>query len=546
MAEEADGEEVFLPHSVRRSVDACLAELAEARFVERIWQYDETLWSSNQAETRQRLGWLHAPETMLPSEDSWTSLREDVTAAGFHDAVLLGMGGSSLGAEVLNQMIGRSEGQPRLHVLDSTVPEAIAAVASAIHPERTLFIVSSKSGSTVEPNLLYDYFRAAVKSSVGESEAGSHFVAITDPGSSLEKLAREQGFRYVFLNPANIGGRYSVLSLFGLVPGAILGIDNNRLLRNAGRMHEACRDTSSPSTNPGIALAAYMVGCQRVGRDKLTLLASPRAGVFGLWAEQLVAESTGKQGTGIIPVVGEPYLSPESYSTDRAFIYLRLDGDNNRASDEYVTAIEDEGFPCLTLSLQDPYAIGDEFFRWEFATAAAGCLLDINPFDQPDVQSAKDASVRVLKYHDSHGTLPELPETLSPSELVESFTSGTYLAVMAYLRQSEGTDAAFAEFRRHVGEQHCICTTLGYGPRFLHSTGQLHKGGPDSGAFLQIVSAHAPDDPIAGHPYGFSTVADAQALGDLEALQGMGRTVARITLDDDSEDTLRVALETLV
>ena len=545
MAEEVDGEQVFLSQSVRRSVDACLAELEKSRFVERIWQYDETLWSSNQAETRQRLGWLHAPQTMLSSEELWTSLREDIVATGLDDAVLLGMGGSSLGAEVLNQTIGRSEGHPRLHVLDSTVPEAVSAVTRAIKPERTLFIVSSKSGSTVEPNLLYSHFRAVVETSVREGAAGSHFVAITDPGSSLEKLAAEQGFRRVFLNPANIGGRYSVLSLFGLVPGTVLGIDNHRLLEHAGRMHGYCQDTSSPSANPGIALAAYMVGCQRVGRDKLTLLASPRAEAFGLWAEQLVAESTGKEGTGIIPVMGEPYLSVESYSTDRAFVYLRLDGDDCRASDEHASAIVDEGFPCLTLSLRNPYSIGEEFFRWEFATAAAGALLGINPFDQPDVQSAKDASVRVLKYHASHGELPELPETLSPAAILDSFAAGTYLAVMAYLRQTEGTDTAFADFRRRIGEQHCVCTTLGYGPRFLHSTGQLHKGGPDTGAFVQLVCAHQQDDAIPGHPYSFGTVADAQALGDLEALTSIGRSVARITLSDDSEDTLRSALNNL-
>jgi len=546
MADGIDGEQVFLPHSVRRSVDACVAELIEMRFVERIWQYDETLWSSNQEETRQRLGWLHAPETMLLTGESWESLRDDITGAGFDDAVLLGMGGSSLGAEVLNQTIGSAEGHPRLHVLDSTVPEAVYTITKKIRPERTLFIVSSKSGSTVEPNLLYDHFRAVVESALGNDTAGSRFIAITDPGSSLHKLAEEHGFRRVFLNPANIGGRFSVLSLFGLVPGAVLGIDNRRLLENAERMRGLCQSTSPASTNPGLALAAYMVGCQRVGRDKLTMLASPRAEVFGLWAEQLVAESTGKHGTGIIPVVGEPNPSPESYSTDRAFVYLRLDSDDTRASDARADAIADAGFPCLTLSLRGPYALGEEFFRWEFATAAAGALLDINPFDQPDVQRAKDASVRVLAYQAKNGVLPEAPQTVSPSELVEAFAAGSYLAIMAYLRQSEGTDAALAEFRRRIGEQHCIATTLGYGPRFLHSTGQLHKGGPDSGVFLQIVSAHAPDEPIPGHEYAFSTVADAQALGDLEALYDLGRRVARIVLADDSEEALRAALRALL
>jgi len=546
MAEENDGEHIFLPHNVRRSVDACLNELARMRFVERIWQYDETLWSTNQEETRKRLGWLHAPEAMLLGEESWTSLREHIIAAGFSDAVLLGMGGSSLGAEVLNQTIGRAPGHPRLHVLDSTVPEAVYATTRTIDPERTLFIISSKSGSTVEPNLLYDHFRAIVESTVGKDKAGSHFIAITDPESSLHKLGDDQGFRRVFLNPANIGGRFSVLSLFGLIPGAVLGIDNRRLLENAESMRGLCQDTSSPSTNPGVALAAYMVGCQRVGRDKLTLIASPRAEVFGLWAEQLVAESTGKEGTGIIPVVGEPNLSVESYSTDRAFVYLRLENDETTASDARASEIVDAGFPCLTLSLRGPYALGDEFFRWEFATAAAGALLGINPFDQPDVQRAKDASVRVLKYHAAHGQLPATPRTVPASELVESFVAGTYLAVMAYLQQSATTDSVFAEFRRRASEQYSVSTTLGYGPRFLHSTGQLHKGGPDNGAFLQIVSTHLPDDPIPGHGYSFSTVADAQALGDLEALNALGRRVTRITLADDSEDTLRGALEELL
>jgi len=535
----------FLPHSVRRSVEGCLEELENLRFVERIWRQDETLWASNQAETRQRLGWLDAPKTMLASEDSWKSFQSELLSAGFRHAVLLGMGGSSLGAEVLNQVLAAGTEQTRLHVLDSTLPESVRAVESSVDIRRTLFIVSSKSGSTVEPNLLYDYFRGVVEEESGAAQAGGHFVAITDPGTSLERMAVTHGFRRIFTNPSNIGGRYSVLSLFGLVPGAVLGIDNRLLLERAMQMSEGCGPGQSGVKNPGVELAAYMVGCQRVGRDKLTLVASPRVASFGLWAEQLIAESTGKEGTGIIPVVAEPFLSPESYATDRAFVYLRLDGDANEGSDSQISAIEDEGLPCMTIHLSDAYEIGSEFFKWQFATGAAGCLLGINPFDQPDVQSAKDATNRVLRHHEEHGTLPDPPETQSVHAIMESFSAGTYLAIMAYVRETDASNAAFAEFRRRIGDRHCICTTLGYGPRFLHSTGQLHKGGPDTGSFLQLVSVHDDDVQIPGHPYTFGTVADAQALGDLEALKTLGRNVARVTLPDDSEQSLAEALGAL-
>ena len=272
----------FLPHSVRRSMDGCLEELENLRFVDRIWHQDETLWDSNRAETRQRLGWLDAPTTMLASEDSWKSFQSELLSAGFRHAVLLGMGGSSLGAEVLNRVVAAGAEQIRLHVLDSTLPESVRAVVSSVDMSRTLFIVSSKSGSTVEPNLLYDYFRGAVEEASGAAQAGGHFIAITDPGTSLERMAGTHGFRRVFTNPANIGGRYSVLSLFGLVPGAVLGINNRLLLENAVKMSEQCGPDESGVKNPGVELAAYMVGCQRVGRDKLTLVTSPRVANFGL------------------------------------------------------------------------------------------------------------------------------------------------------------------------------------------------------------------------------------------------------------------------
>ena len=536
-----DGWRTASPPDIARSVDACLAELDSTHFAKRIHDRDATLWPGDADETEQRLGWLDVCRTMPPQQDSLVSFTDRLRHEGFDDVVLLGMGGSSLGAEVLNQVVGSAPGHPRLHVLDSTVPSAIGAVSHRIEFAHTLFVVSSKSGGTLEPNLLCDYFYNEASAHTGH-DAGSQFVAITDPGSSLERKARERAFRHTFLNPSDIGGRYSVLSLFGLVPAAVLGIDVSRLLAAAEKMAGLCTPNMPSRANPGAQLGAYIAGCARLGRNKLTLLASPTLQSFGLWAEQLIAESTGKEGKGVVPIVGEPELEMGAYSSDRAFVYLRLEGDENDQTDGLSRALTRSGFPCFTVASADVYSLGGEFYRWEYATAVVGALLSIDPFDQPDVQRAKDASARMLEHFVAHGSLPPVDATKAVSTLLHSIGKGDYLGIMAYLAQRPETDAVFSSFRRRIGTQYGVGTTLGYGPRFLHSTGQLHKGGPDGCVLIQIVSAHPDDVPVPSTDYSFGTVADAQALGDLQALLSLNRRVGRIALGADDAALLAQAL----
>jgi len=529
---------------VLTSVRGCMAEVQQGDMNRRLWAGDTSLWPGDAAESAHRLGWLHLPDAMQSQKDLLRAFSGGIVQEGMHDVVLLGMGGSSLGAEVLNQVYGSAAGYPRLHVLDSTAPGAIGAVADTIDFARTLFIVSSKSGSTLEPNLLHEFFAAEVAARTGRDPA-RQFAAITDAGTSLERLALKSGFRNVFTNPSDVGGRYSVLSLFGLVPGATLGMDVSLLLARAARMAQHCGPDAPADGNPGAFLGAYLAGCARVGRDKLTFITSPALASFGLWAEQLIAESTGKNGRGIIPVVAEPALEPVDYACDRAFVYLRLRNDDNDAPDNRTWRLADAGFPCLTIDAEDAYALGGEFFRWEFATAIAGALLGVNPFDQPDVQSAKDASTRVLAHFSAHGALPSAEASTTPAGVTTRLRPGAYLAIMAYLRQRPETDNVFARLRCRLGTRHRVSTTVGYGPRFLHSTGQLHKGGPDEGVFLQIVSAHPDDLTVPGRDYSFGVVVDAQAMGDLQALVALGRPVARMTIERDEPELLARALDWL-
>ncbi|NLE96150.1 MAG: glucose-6-phosphate isomerase [Dehalococcoidia bacterium] len=531
-----------LPADATRAIDDCLAELESLRFTTRIHDHDATLWRGNEDESRQRLGWLYATDTMAPHVVAMGDFSARAAQEGVRDVVLLGMGGSSLGAEVLNQTIGSAPGFPRLHVLDSTVPSAVAAVARAIDLRHTMFIVSSKSGSTLEPNLLYEYFWSAASTTAGAG-AGAQFVAITDAGSSLHRLADDRAFRRTFLNPADIGGRYSVLSLFGLVPAALLGIDPGRLLNNAAEMSRRCARGTDARSNPSTQLGAYIAGCTRIGRNKLTLVTSPRLQSFGLWAEQLIAESTGKDGKGVIPVTGEPELPLQAYAADRAFAYLRLHGDDNSSADRLMSQIGNAGAPCLSIDVADTYALAGEFYRWEYATAVAGALLGVNPFDQPDVQRAKDASTKTLQHFVTHGAFPPVDSTPSVRELLASLRPSDYFGIMAYMRQTPDTDAVFHTVRRRIGERYRISTTMGYGPRFLHSTGQLHKGGPDQCVLLQVVTGHPDDLPVPGKAYSFGTVADSQALGDLQALQSLKRRVGRIVLEDDEASLLSRAFE---
>ncbi len=525
-------------------VGAIMADIGRRDVVTRIWRKDRTVWKSEPAEITNRLGWLTVSDLMSEQGAALQAFAQEVREAGFNHVVLLGMGGSSLGPEVLRQTFGTTSGYPELIVLDSTVPAWIQSVKEAIDPVHTLFLISSKSGSTTEPLSLFQYFKGLVRAAIGKENAGQNFVAVTDAGTPLAKLAEDEGFRRIFLNPSDIGGRYSILSYFGLVPAMLTGIDIMTLLDRSDCMREACASCVPAHDNPGVWLGACMGTLALKGRDKLTLITSPAISSFGLWVEQLIAESTGKEGKGIIPIVGEPLLEPARYGDDRLFVYLRLEGDDNSAVDMAIERIRSSAQPVLVLELRDRYDLGAEFYRWEFATAIAGAILGIHPFNQPNVQQAKDATERVLQEYIASGRLPEIEPADSLANLLTEAHKGRYLAIMAYVHQTPGVDKALAELRRKVVERYGITTTLGYGPRFLHSTGQLHKGGPATGLFLQITADHEKNLPIPGKPYTFGVMADAQALGDLQALQSLGWPVIRVHLGrGDEADILKLVGE---
>lgn len=520
-------------------VESALSGLKSRRVISRIWSGDHTVWKPDPTEISNRLGWLTVTDAMREQTPAMQALAQEVRDAGIRHVVLLGMGGSSLGPEVLRQTFGSAPGYPELIVLDSTVPGWVQSVTDAIDPAHTLFLVSSKSGSTTEPNMFYAYFRGLVEKAAGKDGAGQHFIAVTDAGTSLEKLAIDQGFRRVFANPPEIGGRYSVLSYFGLVPATLIGLDLSKLIDRADRMREETFSNVTVQENPGAWLGAVMGVLAQQGRDKLTLVTSPSIGSFGLWVEQLIAESTGKEGLGIIPVAGEPLTSPNHYGGDRLFVYLRLDGDNNDESDRAVQAIQESGQPLVRLNLMDKYDVGAEFFRWEMATAVAGSILGINPFDQPNVQAAKDMTDSVLGQFERSGELPPMEASSSLGDLLSQAGPGDYLVIMAYIRQTPQVDQALDDLRRKVTARHGIATTMGYGPRFLHSTGQLHKGGPGSGLFLQLTGEHAHDLTIPGAPYTFGVLADGQAVGDLRALLASLRRAVRVDLGTNPEAAIR-------
>ena len=514
-------------------VETALEDFRQRNLVGRIWQKDHTVWKPDPKEITDRLGWLTVTDMMGEQVPALEAFANEVREAGFRHVVLLGMGGSSLGPEVLRQTFGSRSGYPELLVLDSTVPAWIQAVTDSVDLERTLFLVSSKSGGTIETLSGYRHFRELVERAVGAKKTGEHFVAITDPGTPLERLARDERFRRVFLNPSDIGGRYSVLSYFGLVPAVLIGLDVATLLERAGRMREGCVASVPLHDNPGAWLGAVLGTLAANGHDKLTLVTSPSISSFGLWVEQLIAESTGKEGRGIVPVAGEPLVAPASYADDRLFVYLRLDGDDNAAPDAAVEALQSTGQPVVRLDLKDRYDLGAEFFRWEFATAVAGAHLGIHPFDQPNVQGAKDQTSRVLQEYRASGGLPQPEAADSLNGLLSQAGPGSYLAIMAYIHPMPEVEQALGKLRRTVTDRHRIATTVGYGPRFLHSTGQLHKGGPETGLFLQLVEEHTGDLPIPGEPYTFGVLADAQALGDFQELQAFARPVARNRLGSD-------------
>lgn len=516
-------------------VESTLSELEQGDVLRRIWQRDHTVWKPDPPEITNRLGWLNVTDVMEEQVPMLSSFSKEVRDDGFQSVVLLGMGGSSLGPETLRKTFGSAAGYPRLVVLDSTVPAQVLAVTESVDLRRTLFLVSSKSGTTIETLSLYHYFRDQVEREIGKEPAGRNFVAITDPDTRLVTLAREAQFRRIFLNPPDIGGRYSVLSYFGLVPAALIGVDIGLFLDRATRMREGCGSCVAFRENHGLWLGAIMGAMSRRGRDKLTLVTSPSIRGFGLWLEQLIAESTGKEGKGIVPIADEPLVEPGYYGEDRLFVYLRLEGDDNLAIDASTDRLKSAGQPVVTLGLNDRYDLGAEFYRWEFATAVAGAVLGINPFDQPNVQIAKD-----LVHHDMldrFKTAGYLPRVASRTlgALLRQAKPGDYFAVMAYLQETPEVTQAISKLRAQVMQHYRIATTAGYGPRFLHSTGQLHKGGPNTGLFLQLTGDHIRDIPVPGWDYTLGILTDAEALGDFQALQSGGRRIIRVNIGPGHE-----------
>ncbi|HEY6360709.1 MAG TPA: bifunctional transaldolase/phosoglucose isomerase [Vicinamibacterales bacterium] len=550
-----------LPEPLAAAVKESLAEWRAHGKVRRLWARDGSLWTGR--DEAQWLGWLGITNGQLAHLERLTAVTGAARSAGFSHVLLLGMGGSSLGPEVMKTTFGTITGFPELHVLDSTDPAQVKAFEHRVDLRNTLFIVSSKSGSTLEPNIFKQYFFDRVKRLVGAKEAGRRFLAITDPGSKMQQVAESDGFRRVFLGWPTIGGRYSVLSDFGLVPAAIMGVDVARLLDRSEEMVCACMPSVPVEENPGVTLGTVLgVAASRFGRDKLTIVASPGISDLGAWLEQLVGESTGKEGRGVIPIDREALGPPDVYGRDRLFVYLRLQSAPDAGQDESVDALEREGHPVVRVALDDPYDLGGEFFRWEIATAVAGSILGVHPFDQPDVEASKTATRKLTAEYETKGALP--PETpIFTGEGVKLFTDeknaaaltrtadvdrtlagylqahldrlqeGDYFAVLAYLEMNEAHERALQAIRLAVRDAKHVATCLQFGPRFLHSTGQAYKGGPNTGVFLQITCDDAVDVPVPGQKYTFGVVKAAQARGDFEVLVERDRRALRVHLGAD-------------
>ncbi len=540
------------------SVEKRVRAWQEAKFSCRLWQKDPTLWFPKPVpEITDRLGWLTLPEAMYEQLDDLKAFAESVRAEGTRHVVLLGMGGSSLAPEIFQRTFGNAPGYPELTVLDSTHPAAVRAVENGINLCHTLFLVSSKSGTTTESLSFFHYIWNQL---VGATKTpGHHFVAITDPGTPLVRLAQERGFRRTFLAPSDVGGRYSALSVFGLAPAALIGLDVHRVLDQAWTMAEASAFCVPDANNPCLSLGAALGELTLAKRDKVTLTTSLPLAAFPTWVEQLIAESTGKDDRGIVPVVDEPLAAPEKYVADRFFVYLRLESADNTALDKQIAALEAAGHPVSRLHLAEKADLGQEFFRWEVAVASAGAVLGIHPFNQPDVQLAKDlarqAMAQTAKGKGANPHSSEEAKEVSVTQrkaLQQAATAwlaqtqaGDYVALQAYLAPSPDTTAALQQLRLSLRDRLRLATTLGYGPRFLHSTGQLHKGGPNTGLFLQLVDEPADDLPVPETDYTFGTLIRAQALGDYRALVQRGRRVLRVHLGKDVAGGLKRLAEIL-
>lgn len=557
--------------SYQTEIEKAFAKIKSEDVIARIWKKDHTVWSQDPTEISNRFGWLYSPEVMGKNISEINSFVEELKAAGFKNALLLGMGGSSLAPEVFRFTFGVKEGHLNLAVLDSTDPGSILKFRAQFNPAETLYIVSTKSGGTVETLSFFKYFYNYTGEKIGYEKAGDHFVAITDPGSGLEALAQQHKFRKIFLNDPEIGGRFSALSYFGLAPAAMVGVDLSRLLEGAAEM-AAQSKAASLQENTAAQLGAIMGTLALLGRDKITLMSSPGIKYFGAWVEQLVAESTGKQGKGILPVDLEAAGSPEQYSDDRLFVYLQLKGDT--FYDSKIAALQAAGHPVVQIECADIYKLGGEYFRWEFATAVAGMLLEINPYDQPNVEAAKIlARSMVTEYHEK-GSLPvenpglsvgniEVTSDFRAKDLEDAVTKflaqgdatrtpKPYVAIQAYVPIIYSTEVALQALRLAIRDKLKCATTVGYGPRFLHSTGQLHKGDGGNGLFIQITcdmpqDADIPDNPgEAASSMSFGVLKTSQALGDGKALVEAGRKLIKFHIKGDVAagiDEIRSCLE---
>lgn len=551
----------------KSSIDSALDTLVKSDFLKRLWAKDPTLWSKDAeaaAIIAHALGWLDIPEHLMESVPNLLSFARAAKGEFTHAAVL-GMGGSSLAPDILSETFGAVAGFPKLHVLDSTDPVEIAELEDAIDVGRTLFIVASKSGTTTEPNAYYAYFHDKVVKKIGSANVGSHFVAITDPGTTLAAEAKANNFRGCFENDPNIGGRYSALSFFGMVPAAIAGYDVNLLLdRGLGAMH-ADAGTVETANAPGVRFGAAIGGAALAGRDKLTIVTHEKVRAFGAWAEQLIAESTGKLGRGIVPVEGEPLGAPDVYGNDRVFVHVgaNLSGDAETAAK--VAALESAGHPVVRLAMNDTYDVGEQFYEWEIATAAAGSLLQIDAFDQPNVQESKDNTKSLLAQYAQKGSFDEPKPNADAEKFDITFLSGSsslpsgdaaaalaglfaqvkpsdYVALTAYVSRNARNEDLLRELRVKIRDARKVATTVGFGPRFLHSTGQLHKGGPNTLVAMQITSDPPTDPPIPGMNVGFRTLLAAQALGDWQSLDKRNRRGVRVHLKGDVNDAMRALI----
>jgi len=551
-----------LSPSLRRAVSETLARWERDRVIERIWAGDASVWTGDRED--QWLGWLHIVHQERARVPMFAALAESVRRAGCRHVLVIGMGGSSLAPEVFAQVFGPAAGAPELRVLDSIDPADVRACEEWLDPPHALVVVSSKSGTTLESNLLLEYFLDRLKRALGPERAGGHFLAITDPGSPLSEVAVREGFRHCFYGIESIGGRYSALSVFGLVPAALLGVDVGRLLERAEVQIRQCCPEVPITQNAAAVLGAILGEAAREGRDKVTVLASRELRSLGSWLEQLLAESTGKEGKGIVPVDGEEVGSPEVYGSDRLFIHFRLESDPN--SEERVERLQGAGHPVLSVSLSDRYELGAMFFLWEMATAVLGSILGVNPFDQPDVEASKSRTRALARAYEETGVLArpdpilseggvrlfadernwrELQERAREHSLVgylrahfDRLQEGDYFALLAYVGRNRVHEERLQAIRHRVRDARRVATSFGFGPRYLHSTGQLHKGGPNAGVFLHVIGSDAEDREIPGRPYTFGLIKRAQAYGDFAVLAERGRRQLGVEIEGEMSEGL--------